>query len=103
MLRYFNAAAEEYAVIFTPNATGACRLVGEAFPFRPRTRLVLTADNHNAMNGIREFARAGGAAVSVRLHGRSGSADRARPRSPRRSGAPNVPAARPAGLVRYRR
>src|SRR5580693_10703489 len=63
VLRYFNAAAEEYAVIFTPNATGACRLVGEAYPFGSRTRLVLTADNHNAMNGIREFARAGGAAV----------------------------------------
>ena len=63
VLRYFNAAAEEYAVIFTQNATGACRLVGEAYPFRSRSRLVLTADNHNAMNGIREFARAGGAAV----------------------------------------
>ena len=63
VLRYFNAAAEEYAVIFTQNATGACRLVGEAYPFGPRSRLVLTADNHNAMNGIREFARAGGAAV----------------------------------------
>ena len=63
VLRYFNAAAEEYAVIFTQNATGACRLVGEAYPFRPRSRLVLTADNHNAVNGIREFARAGGAAV----------------------------------------
>src|SRR5580693_2803840 len=64
VLRYFNAAEQEYAVIFTPNATGACRLVGEAYPFRRRSRLVLTADNHNAMNGIREFARAGGAQVS---------------------------------------
>src|SRR5580692_4231256 len=63
VLRYFNAATEEYAVIFTQNATGACRLVGEAYPFRPRSRLVLTADNHNSVNGIREFARAGGAAV----------------------------------------
>jgi selenocysteine lyase/cysteine desulfurase len=84
VLRYFNAAAEEYAVIFTQNATGACRLVGEAYPFGPRSRLVLTADNHNAMNGIREFARAGGAAV--RYAGVS-----PRPTSPRRSGAPNVP------------
>src|SRR6204780_135927 len=64
VLRYFNATEQEYAVIFTPNATGACRLVGEAYPFRRRSRLVLTADNHNAMNGIREFARAGGAKVS---------------------------------------
>ena len=47
--------------IFTPNATGACRLVGEAYPFGPRTRLVLTQDNHNSVNGIREFARSRGA------------------------------------------
>ena len=40
------------------------RLVGEAYPFGPGSRLVLTADNHNAVNGIREFARPLGAAVS---------------------------------------
>jgi selenocysteine lyase/cysteine desulfurase len=57
ILRYFNATAEDYAVIFTPNATGACRLVAEAYPFRRGTRLVLTADNHNSVNGIREFAK----------------------------------------------
>ena len=63
VLGYFNAAADEYAVIFTPNATGACRLVGESYQFRPMSRLVLTADNHNSVNGIREFARARGAAT----------------------------------------
>jgi selenocysteine lyase/cysteine desulfurase len=61
VLAYFSAPPQEYAVIFTPNATGACRLVGEAFAFGPRTRLVLTYDNHNSVNGIREFARARGA------------------------------------------
>jgi len=61
ILAHFNAPPEEYAAIFTPNATGACRLVGEAYPFGPRTRLVLTQDNHNSVNGIREFARARGA------------------------------------------
>jgi selenocysteine lyase/cysteine desulfurase len=61
--RYFNATAGDYAVIFTPNTTGACRLVAEAYPFRHRTRFVLTADNHNSVNGIREFAKAGGARV----------------------------------------
>jgi len=70
VLRHFNAAASEYAVIFTPNATGACRLVAEAYPFRRRTRFVLTADNHNSVNGIREYARHGGASVSyVRISG----------------------------------
>jgi len=61
ILAHFNARPEEYAVIFTPNATGACRLVGEAYPFGPRTRLVLTSDNHNSVNGIREFAASRGA------------------------------------------
>lgn len=63
VLGYFNASADEYAVIFTPNATGACRLVGEAYQFRPWSRLVLTADNHNSVIGLREFARARGAAT----------------------------------------
>src|SRR5215469_10282594 len=63
VLRYFNTTAEDYAVIFTPNATGACRLVAEAYPFR-RTRFVQTADNHNSVNGIREYAKSGGARVT---------------------------------------
>jgi molybdenum cofactor sulfurtransferase len=61
VLRYFNAPESEYACIFTPNATGALRLVGEAYPFRPRDRFLATFDNHNSVNGIREFARAKGA------------------------------------------
>ncbi len=61
VLAYFNAPPDEYAAIFTPNATGACRLVGESYPFGPRTRLILTYDNHNSVNGIREFARSRGA------------------------------------------
>jgi selenocysteine lyase/cysteine desulfurase len=63
VLAHFNAPPEEYAAIFTPNATGACRLVGEAYPFGSRTRLVLTQDNHNSVNGIREFARSQGATM----------------------------------------
>src|SRR6516225_7504024 len=61
VLAHFNAPPKEYTAIFTPNATGACRLVGEAYPFGPRTRLILTCDNHNSVNGIREFARSRGA------------------------------------------
>ncbi|MGE2817972.1 aminotransferase class V-fold PLP-dependent enzyme [Mycobacterium heidelbergense] len=63
VLRWFNTSADEYAVVFTPNATGACRLVGEAYPFGPHRRLVLTADNHNSVNGLRRFARSRGGAV----------------------------------------
>jgi molybdenum cofactor sulfurtransferase len=61
VLRFFNASPEDYVAIFTPNATGALRLVGEAYPFRPGDRFLLTFDNHNSVNGIREFARARGA------------------------------------------
>ncbi|WP_307796940.1 aminotransferase class V-fold PLP-dependent enzyme [Actinomadura barringtoniae] len=65
VLAFFNASPDEYAVIFTPNATGACKLVGEAYPFRRGTRLILTADNHNSVNGIRVYARSGGARVTT--------------------------------------
>ncbi|MFI6643012.1 aminotransferase class V-fold PLP-dependent enzyme [Streptomyces sp. NPDC050504] len=61
VLRHFNADPAEYAVVFTANATGALRLVGEAYPFTPHSRLVLTLDNHNSVNGLREFAAARGA------------------------------------------
>ena len=60
VLRYFNASPDEYMVIFTPNATGALKLVGEAYPFGPGDNYLLTFDNHNSVNGIREFARARG-------------------------------------------
>jgi len=63
VLRHLNASADEYAVIFTPNATAACRLVGEAYPFDADRALVLTFDNHNSVNGIRQYARDRGADV----------------------------------------
>ena len=64
ILEFFRASPEEYEVIFTPNATGALRLVGESFPFGPGGRYLLTFDNHNSVNGIRQFARANGASVT---------------------------------------
>jgi selenocysteine lyase/cysteine desulfurase len=63
VLRYFNASPDEYCAIFTANASGALKLVGEAYPFGPGGRYTLTFDNHNSVNGIREFARAKGAAL----------------------------------------
>ena len=62
VLAYFNATGD-YTAVFTPNASGALKLVGESYPFEPGGRLLLTADNHNSVNGIREFACARGAAV----------------------------------------
>ncbi|MER6912581.1 aminotransferase class V-fold PLP-dependent enzyme [Streptomyces sp. NPDC000594] len=58
ILDFAGADPAEFTVIFTANATAACRLVGESYPFRRRTGLLLTADNHNSVNGLREFARA---------------------------------------------
>lgn len=63
VLEYFGASPEEYAVIFTPNATGALKLVGESYPFGPGSTYLLTFDNHNSVNGIREFARSRGAKI----------------------------------------
>ena len=51
-------------MIFTPNASGALKLVGESYPFAPGGRYLLTFDNHNSVNGIREFAHAKGAAIT---------------------------------------
>ena len=64
VLVFFNASPDEYVVIFTPNASGALKLVGEAYPFDEGDRFLLTFDNHNSVNGIREFARARGAATT---------------------------------------
>jgi molybdenum cofactor sulfurtransferase len=63
ILNYFNARAEDYVLVFTANATAALKLVGEAFPFAAGSRYLLTFDNHNSVNGIREFARARGATI----------------------------------------
>jgi len=64
VLKFFNASPDEYVAIFTANATGALKLVGEAYPFQPGGRYLLTFDNHNSVNGIREYARTKGAEVT---------------------------------------
>ena len=64
VLRYFNASPDEYIAIFTANASGALKLVGEAYPFTPNSHYILTFDNHNSVNGIREFAKAKGAQIT---------------------------------------
>ena len=63
VLKFFNADPHEYLAIFTSNASGALKLVGESYPFT-NGRYLLTFDNHNSVNGIREFAHARGADVT---------------------------------------
>jgi selenocysteine lyase/cysteine desulfurase len=61
ILDFFNTSPSEYGVIFTANASHALKLVGESYPFEPGDQFLLTFDNHNSVNGIREFDRAHGA------------------------------------------
>ena len=63
-LNYFGTSAADYILAFTQNASGGLKLIGESFPFAPGSSLLLTFDNHNSVNGIREFARAKGATVA---------------------------------------
>ena len=60
VLEFFHADPDEFVVVFTANATQALKLVGEAYPFDHTGEYLLTFDNHNSVNGIREFARAKG-------------------------------------------
>ena len=62
--RFFNAPEDEFEIVFTSNASGALKLVGEAYPFAPGGVFLLSYDNHNSVNGIREFAARKGAAVA---------------------------------------
>ena len=64
-LRFLDADPDAYDVVLTANASAAVKLVGEAYPFGPGRGLVLAADNHNSVVGLREYARAAGAPVAV--------------------------------------
>lgn len=64
ILTFFNADPQEYVCVFTANASGALKLIGESYPFSSKSRYLLTYDNHNSVNGIREFARVKGAQIT---------------------------------------
>ena len=63
ILELLHAPPGEYDAVITANATSAIRLVAESFPFSRGSALLLTADNHNSVNGVREHALARGASV----------------------------------------
>jgi len=63
VLAWFNAG-DDYIAVFTQNATAALKLVGESYPFASGGACLLTVDNHNSANGIREFALGRGASVA---------------------------------------
>jgi selenocysteine lyase/cysteine desulfurase len=75
LLRFFDADPDEYVVCFTANTSAAIQLVASAYPFGPDAPFILSADNHNSVNGVRAFAERAGARVhylplddQLRLH-----------------------------------
>ncbi|KAF8234407.1 PLP-dependent transferase [Tricholoma matsutake] len=90
VLAFFNAPPE-YTVIFTANASGAFKLVGESYPFAGGSSYVLGSDSHNSVHGIREYATYRGGKVCYIQSTPTGGFDpstaknillRNRPRSP---------------------
>lgn len=65
VLRFLDVDETSHVVCFTANSSAAIKLVAESYPFGPRRALLLSADNHNSVNGMREYARRAGAPVQV--------------------------------------
>jgi selenocysteine lyase/cysteine desulfurase len=63
VLQFFDVDRATHDVVFTANTTAAIKLVAESYPFDSERACVLSIDNHNSVNGIREYARAAGAAI----------------------------------------
>lgn len=63
VLQFLDADESTHDVCFTANTSAAIKLVAEGYPFTPATSCLLSADNHNSVNGIREYAHRAGAHV----------------------------------------
>jgi selenocysteine lyase/cysteine desulfurase len=63
LLQFLDVDASTHDVCFTANTTAAIKLVAESYPFTPESTCVLSMDNHNSVNGIREYARRAGASI----------------------------------------
>ncbi|KAL0025505.1 hypothetical protein WJX77_007273 [Trebouxia sp. C0004] len=73
-LQMCNAPLGEYECVFTSGATGALKLVAEAFPWQEGSQFEYTQDNHNSVLGIRELALDQGAsATCVEMSSAKGS------------------------------
>lgn len=65
VLDFFNT--RDYLCIFTANASAALQTVGECYPFTNQSHLLLLSDNHNSINGIREYCMRKGGSYSYCL------------------------------------
>jgi selenocysteine lyase/cysteine desulfurase len=63
VLRFLDVDESTHDVCFVANTSAAIKLVAESYPFSPESNCILSADNHNSVNGIREYARRAGARV----------------------------------------
>lgn len=59
VLEFFDADPEEYDVVWTSNASGGFKIVGEAYDFRGR-KVLIPRDAHNSLNSLARKAEAGG-------------------------------------------
>lgn len=62
VLAFFNA--HDYECVFTANASAALKIVGESYPFQKDSSFIITSDNHNSVNGIREYCKAKGGSTA---------------------------------------
>jgi len=65
VMQFFDVDDSTHDLVFTANTSAAIKLVAESYPFSSSTTLALSADNHNSVNGIREYARRAGAALRI--------------------------------------
>ena len=64
MIRELVGASEDYAVIFTRNASHAIQMFAQHYPVEPRkTRLWILEENHTSVHGISDFMHSRGALV----------------------------------------
>lgn len=63
ILAYLDANPNVYDLVWTYNATGAIKIVAEGYPYQAGQKLVISADSHNSVNGMRAFADIAGAQV----------------------------------------
>lgn len=67
VIRFFRA--EDYYCVFTQNASMALQIVGEGYPFSDDGHFLYCIDNHNSVNGIREYcSRNGGSHDFFPIH-----------------------------------
>ena len=68
-LAWCGASSDDYACVFTHNATASLKLVGELFPWDRRSTFLYAVESHTSVVGMREYALSSGAsACAVSIH-----------------------------------